>query len=77
MGTNIINYVGFHGRNPVTHTIKVVIAVNKKIASKYKEHEPIQIPIGADTIEIYPLYYETDKDNTKITNIKTSLNKQG
>lgn len=62
----------FHGRNPATHTIKVVIAGNK--TSKIQAFEPYEVNIGADFLQYHYLEYETNKDNTKLTNIKTTLN---
>lgn len=72
LGDKYYKLFGFHGRNPVTHTIKVVIAGNKN--SKLQTFEPYEINIGADFLQYHYLEYQTTKDNTKLTSIKTTLN---
>lgn len=75
VGDKYYKLFGFHGRKPVAHTIKVVIATTKN--SKCKEFKPYEINIGADTLQYHFLEYQVNKDNTKITSIKTTLNEQG
>lgn len=72
LGDKWYKIFGFHGRNPVAHTIKVVIAENK--TSKGTAFEPYEVNIGADTIQFHHLEYQFNKDNTRLTNIKTTVN---
>jgi hypothetical protein len=64
--------MGFHGRVTPHLTIKVCIAVPKKLATQCKEFKPFTIETETDSIEYHYMTYDTD--GAKMTSIKTTLN---
>lgn len=64
--------MGFHGRVPSHITIKVCIAIPKQLKAKCKEFEPFELKAETDSIEYYPMIFDTN--GAEIISIKTTLN---